>query len=320
MQFNVMRFADQYVGVTNEAINGLQREEQRPQQRLALQDWKVQQTTATYTIASSSNPVDATLDMVVLATLSRMVVDESWVGELYGDRARVVQHAYGAVEAEAWPLLKGVLSEGQVTRLRGIITRWRIEHPNMRSVAQIRFKDLAASVGTPDGGEEHPSSDLSSLVGLDPLSLDPATQEITRSRELAARSMYYVQRMPALLDMQTERLTYQLASMPETTALLGDAARMSTLGGAASHLSETLPEVIAREREAAIDQLVRAMQDQRATVALMTRDLRSTLRTGTETANAVRAAAVSLQPVAEQWSRKTSRAAWSASESVIRRR
>ena len=36
--------------------------------------------------------------------------------------------------------------------------------------------------------------------------LDPAVREITQSRELAERAIYYMQRTPDLLDMQIERL------------------------------------------------------------------------------------------------------------------
>lgn len=305
IEFDVLRFADEYVGLTTETLNGLQQQLQQPAQRLALQDWKVQQATAAYTIASSANPVDATLDMVVLAALSRMQVEESWPAALYGERARVMQDSYRAVEADAWQLLAGVLSAAQIGRLRSLIGRWRAEHPTVHNVSQVRFKDFAESLGTPEPGAQHSSTDVSSLIGLDPLSLDPTVQEITRSRELATRSMYYLQRMPGLLDMQTERLAYQLAAMPETTALLQNAGRMSLLGSAASHLSETLPGLIAREREAAIEQLMRALRDQGSSVTAMTRELRYTLKAGTETANAVRAAAISLQPMAQQWGQKS---------------
>ena len=40
------------------------------------------------------------------------------------------------------------------------------------------------------------------------------------NRELAERSIFYLQRMPGLLDMQIEKLTYTLAVMPESKALL----------------------------------------------------------------------------------------------------
>ena len=301
LEFEISRTADDYVGLTVEAINGLQREVQSPEERLALQDWKVQQATAAYTIATGPNPVDDALDMAVLASLSRMVVDKTWTAARYRTPGQVLQSTYRTVEAGAWKPLDDVLSERQTTRLHEIINNWQAAHPQVRAVSQLRFRDFAQSLGTPEPGEQH-AGNLSSLIGLDPFSLDPATQEITRARELAQRSMNYLQRMPALLDMQTERLTYQLAVMPESRALLSDSARFSQLGSAASQLTQTLPDLIAREREATIQQLMGALDQQSATVNSMARELRSTLQAGTETANAVRAATQSLQPLAAQWS------------------
>jgi hypothetical protein len=302
LEFTVSRTADDYVGLTVEAINGLQREMQSPEERLALQDWKVQQATAAYTIATGPNPVDDALDMAVLASLSRTVVDKTWTARRYEAAGQALQNTYQAVEAEAWKTLTDVLSERQLTRLRGIISSWQDAHPHVRAVSQLRFRDFAQSLGTPEPGEQQPSGNLSSLVGLDPFSLDPATQEITRARELAQRSMYYLQRMPTLLDMQTERLTYQLAVMPESRALLSDSARFSQLGPAATQLTQTLPGLIASEREATIKQLMGALDQQSATVTSMARELRLTLQAGTEAANALRGATQSLQPLAAQWS------------------
>jgi hypothetical protein len=302
LQFEVSRTADDYVGLTVEAINGLQREAESPEERLALQNWKVQQATAAYTIATGPNPVDNALDIAVLASLSRMVVDKTWTAARYGAPGQVLQSTYGTVEAGAWKPLDDVLSDRQMTRLREIINNWRAAHPQVRDVSQLRFRDFAQSLGTPAPGEQQPAGNLSSFIGLDPFSLDPATQEITRARELAQRSMNYLQRMPTLLDMQTERLTYQLAVMPESRALLSDSARFSQLGSAASQLTQTLPGLIASEREAAIKQLMGALDQQSATVTSMARELRLTLQAGTEAANALRGATQSLQPLAAQWS------------------
>jgi small-conductance mechanosensitive channel len=87
--------------------------------------------------------------------------------------------------------------------------------------------------------------------------------------------------------MQVERLTYQFAVMPETKALLSDAQRVSLVGSASDQLVRTLPEVIAREREALIAQLVRTINDDNATIGSLAAQLRTTLQAGTETANAV---------------------------------
>ncbi len=289
LQLSVMRFADQYVGLTREALSAFQAETQSPEERLAVQNWKIQQATAAYTIASGPNPVNNALDIVVLASLSSTILQQTWVGEAYGARADPIRETYRSVEADAWPLLTGVLTDAQVVTLHQLLTRWRTEHPNVREVADIHFRDFANSVGAAAAGREGKSgSGLFSMLGIDPfITLDPAVRELAQSRELAERSIYYMQRAPALLDMQVERLTYQFAVMPETKALLGDAQRVSLVGSASDQLVRTLPEVIAREREALIAQLVRTINDDNATIGSLAAQLRTTLQAGTETANAV---------------------------------
>lgn len=298
---NVMRFADVYVGATSEALNQLQTHLQRPEDRLSVQDWKVQQANSAYTIASGENSAESAVDIVVLATLSRMVIDEAWVSDLYGIRAEPVQTTYHTLETTAWQLLGGVVTDAETVRLHEIIERWRADHPRVRNVAYLRLRDLAASIGAPKPSEKEASESLFSLIGIDPLAgLDPAVQQIEQTRELASRSMYYLQRMPGLLDMQTERVAYQFAVMPETKSLLSDTARASLIGSASAQLVQILPELIAREREATINQLIQALHDERATVSSMTAELRSTLQAGTDTANAVHTTLLTFEQIRGQ--------------------
>ncbi len=290
LQLSIMRFADEYVGLTREALTDFQAGSQNPEERLTVQNWKIQQATAAYTIASGPNPVNNALDMVVLASLSSTILQETWVGAAYGTRVDPVRATYRSLETDAWPLLTGVLTDAQVVRLHELLTRWRTEHPNVREVADIHFRDFANSIGASAHGEggKAGGGNLFSMLGIDPFTtLDPAVRELAQSRELAERSIYYMQRAPALLDMQVERLTYQFAVMPETKALLGDAQRVSLVGSASDQLVRTLPEVIAREREALIAQLVRTINDDNATIGSLAAQLRTTLQAGTETANAV---------------------------------
>jgi hypothetical protein len=289
LQLSVMRFADEYVGLTREALSDFQAGTQSPEERLNVQNWKIQQATAAYTIASGPNPVNNALDIVVLASLSSTILQQTWVGEAYGARAEPLRETYRSVEADAWKLLTGVLTDAQVATLHQLLTRWRIEHPNVREVADIHFREFADSVSEAAAHEAGKGGgNLFSMLRIDPfITLDPAVREIAQSRELAERSIYYMQRAPGLLDMQVERLSYQFAVMPETKALLGDAQRISLVGSASDQLVRTLPEVVAREREALIAQLVRTINDDNATIGSLAAQLRTTLQAGTETATAV---------------------------------
>src|SRR6516164_2070558 len=130
-----MRFADEYAGRSREVIVQFQAGLENPDERLRAQNWMVQQASSAYTIASGANPVSNALDMVVLATLSRMVIDDSWVGGAYGARAQNVLDTYRELEAEAWQLIKGLLNEQQIASLHQTIAQWRAKNPNVRAVS-----------------------------------------------------------------------------------------------------------------------------------------------------------------------------------------
>lgn len=295
LQLKVMRFADEYTGRIFEPIENFLVSSKNPQSRLKAQNWRLSQSTSAYTIASGPNPITNALDMVVLATLSRMVMEDAWTTERYGAQAVPLLEAHKALEPQAWALLDSILSAEQIEQLHGVIDKWREEHPNVRAVAYIHFRDFAKSIGRPRREEEYSSGSLFTLLGLDPLSnLDPAVRELAQTRQLAERTIYYVQRMPNLLDMQVERLTYQLAVMPETQDLLLNTDRISLAAEAAGKLAGDLPQIVASEREAAIAQFMSALDAEQSQMRGLIAELKEALLVGSETSDSLTTAIRSL--------------------------
>jgi len=304
LQLEVMRFADEYVGRSREAVTQFQKGLEDPDERLLAQNWKVQQASSAYTIASGPNPVSNALDMVVLATLSRMVVDDTWMAGQYSARAKPIRDTHRSLEDGAWQLVNGVLTPEQVTKLRELIVQWRAEHPQVRSVAYIHFRDFAEAFGPTQQGNAGPSS-LLSIVGIDPLSnLDPAVKEIAQTRQLAERAIYYMQRAPDLLDMQVERLSYQFAAMPESRSLLTSVDRVSLIGSSSDRLVDDLPHILDHEREALVAQLTETLNSQSATLGTLAGQLRAALQAGTDTATAVNGALQSFERISGQFTKK----------------
>jgi hypothetical protein len=288
MQFKVMRFADEYAGGVNETLGRMQKSLTSAEERLAVQTWKHQQVESAFMIGSGPNWAANALDMVVLATLTRMVLEDTWVAETYGERARTVLEMHFHLEKQAWELAGAFLTEAQRERFRQIIEEWRRKNPQVRAVGFIHFNDFAKSLGAGVDSEEKRTDSLFSLLRIDPFnSLDPAVREITETRQLAERTIFYLQRAPGLLDMQIERMSYALAVMPETRALLGDVNRISLLGSAADRLVNTLPQTLAAERQALIAQLMDEIDARSEAIGGVTEQLRATLMAGTDTANAL---------------------------------
>ena len=194
-QFRVMRFADEYVGGIIEPLQRFQASTDNADDRLAAQNWKLSQSTAAYTIASGPSAVANTLDMIVLATLSRMVVEDAWITERFGERATPLRDAHRRLEAQARELATGAITAEQFAQLQSIIDEWRKKNPHINAVSYVHFSDFAKSIGHPTASEHGSAGGLFALLGIDPLSnLDPAVREIAQSRELAERTIYYAQR------------------------------------------------------------------------------------------------------------------------------
>ena len=286
LQLSTMRFSDEYCTRIVEAASRFQATAAIPEERLLAQRWKVTQCQSVYIDADGPNPALNTLDIVVLATLSRMAIDDTWT--TYGDRVEFLRRTQHELEASAWQLASPMLSPAQAEQLHDIIDRWRARNPTVRLVGAIHFTEFAKSIGEPGAGEANRIGSIFSIVNLNPFAeLDPAVQEITQTRQLAERAMFYFQRMPNLVDMQAQAYPYQMAIQPETRALLASIQRVSLVGSAANTLVTDLPSLLDREREALLRQLTQEITGQSATIGELSGNLRATLEAGTTTANAL---------------------------------
>jgi len=288
LQLKVMRFADDYSGRISDPIVHLNIQTTPAEVRLRAHNWRVSQATAAYTIASGANPTINALDMIVLATLSRMVVEDRLLAD-YGERGRSLLDAHRSLEQQSWSLVDGVLNAEQSKEVLAAIDRWRAENPTTRSVAQVRFADFAALElrrGTQQ--QQQGNNSLFGFIGLDPLSnLDPAVREIEQTRQLAERTIYYLQRAPGLLDMEVERLVYQLAAMPESEHTLTNIDRLSLAAEAIGTLSNRAPDIIASERQAIISQLTAALHTEQDRLQPLLVSLRDVLNAGTQTSQSL---------------------------------
>lgn len=299
LQLTTMRFSDEYCTRIVEGANRFQ-VAATPEERLAAQRWKVLQCQSVYIDADGPNPALNTLDIVVLATLSRMVIDDAWTR--YGERVEFLRKTHHELEASAWELSKPVLSDAQAIQLHDIIDRWRARNPTVVNVFAIHFTDFAKSIGEPGPGEKNRIGSIFSIVNLNPFAdLDPAVQEITQTRQLAERAIFYFERMPNIVDMQVAGLTYQMAVEPESKTLLASLQRVSLVGSAANNLVNELPSLLDKEREALLRQLTQELTSQSASLGELSGNLRSTLEAGTGTANALNAMLLSANKLTAQF-------------------
>jgi hypothetical protein len=293
LQQTVMRFADDYASVVFQAASVI--EAKTPEARLAVIGWKLRQGTAAYTIASGPNPVGSAVDMVVLTALSRSVVERYWVPEVFGESGRTLLDALGRLEPRAWDLVSGQFKPEGQAEMRKFIDQWIARNPDVREVSFIRLLDLAEGTGKGGLPALGAPSDVLGAIGLDPFAkLDPAVRQVEETRILGERALYFAERWPFLLDLQAQQLALELSLQPASQRLLDDAGRISRAAEALGGVAAGLPDLVDREREAAIRQFMDALQSQEGRARALLVQLRKTLDSGTAAATSVQGAIRSL--------------------------
>jgi hypothetical protein len=286
LQLRVMRFADGYVDSVSRASARVQSEATDSRLRYRLVDFQIKQATAAVQIAAGPNPNINAVDMVVLASLTRASVAHN-LPEVIGSKAQPIIETFARLEKGAW-LLVDFLTPALQADLRRRLAAWAPDAASLDSVAFNRLADFAEASGLPANEQSGPNSILA-LIGIDPLAgLRPAVREVERSRILGERAIYYAERTPMLLDLQTRALGAAVADMPETRSVLANANRV---GESAASLAETaamLPETFSKEREATIQQLLTAMEQQQGVMRELVVEVRQSLEAVPKASDSIR--------------------------------
>jgi hypothetical protein len=283
-----MRFADRYVSSLIEAAHPQEFAIEDATQRYALSGWLLAQANSAFISASGDNAVIACLDLVALATLSRMAVED--IGpRRFPDQAAALLAVHRTLEAEAWKLSEWALTPTQQADLRTMLAKWHDQHAGADMAPFMRFQEfvqLAPTQGA-SAGKSLPSS-LIGLVGLDPMAgLDPAVRQVEQTRLLAARAIFYAQRVPILIDLQLDRSLNRMAAGPESRKLQQQTASLTSSAERFAAVAEALPADVAREREAFMRQLSELLDAQAETLTPMLLELRAALEAGNTTATSV---------------------------------
>ena len=307
LQSEVMRGADVYVGALAQAADDFRTRVTTPEAREAAQQWKLQEATAAYVNASGDNPLVSAVDMVILASVSRRVVEEYWVGRKFGEAARPLLEVHRRLETNVWSVVEGWLTPTQAEEIRDILREYARRFPDLRYVPAVRLPELVEKLGNvPTQDKDRQSGSLLNLLYLNPLAgLDPTTQAIQQTRLLAERVTYYAQRAPMLWSWQVELLTYQLAGQPEARGVLSNLDEVAQSTKIFAQTAEGLPKLVSDQRQAAIDQIFDRLAVERTNLLAelaseetklrgLLGEARQTLQAGGQMAESVNAAIKSL--------------------------
>ncbi|HTO88990.1 MAG TPA: hypothetical protein VMR54_15830 [Thermoanaerobaculia bacterium] len=264
LQFEVLRFADDYTGSVAHAADRVGREVGTREAHMEALKWKLDQATAAYVDATGPNAVWNALDLVGLATVSRMVIEDAKSREIFGGDLEPLLDAHRKLEASAWSLVGQFLEPSEEQELHDLFAEWRKQNPDERSVAGVHFREFAMALGKASTPDKIKPTSIFSLLYLNPLAgLDPTTVAIEQSKDLAARTVAFAERMPTLLRWQAELLAYQVSGQPEAQQILADANRVSRSAESVAKTAEGLPELVDTQRKEAIDQFFAGVTAQR---------------------------------------------------------
>ncbi|MDH5209751.1 MAG: hypothetical protein OEW34_14005 [Burkholderiaceae bacterium] len=293
LQLKVMRFADQYVERVTRRADQLVADfgEQLKtvheiddlQARIAREEFS--QATAAFQIAAGTNPVANVVDMVTLVSMTRRIVEYNWVPQ-YGEAAASLLRTYKSLETQAWRLADDFATEEQKAKFDQELQTWYEANPRLESAAYIRFTDVAEmSLGKREKGV---SAGLLGIVGLDPMAgVDPAIREVEQSRILAERALYYAQRTPVLIDLQLRQTLARAEGSDYARETLETIDQVGRLSDSLALLAADLPGTVAREREAAVAQIINGLQSQQREMLALTQELRGALDAGAITAQSL---------------------------------
>ena len=264
LQFEVLRFADNYSNSVAHAADRVSRELGTREAQVESLKWKLEQATAAYVDATGQNPIWNALDMVGLATVARMVIEDARSREVFGGSLDPLVEIHRSLEAAAWNLADQFLEPSEHKELSDLFNEWRKQNPNERSMSGVHFREFALALGKGTSPSAVKATSIFSLLYLDPFAgLDPTTVAIEQSKELAARTVAYAERMPTLLRWQAELLALQVARQPDPQQLMADIDRVSLSVESVAKTADGIPSLVDTQRKEAIDQLFAGVTTQR---------------------------------------------------------
>jgi hypothetical protein len=258
----VQRLADENILRTGQALDAYARIRGTPEAASEALRWKAVLFAYSMRIAGGYNPYGSLVDMVALVSFNRNALEDYWVHTPQGAAFQPWLDSSREFETNVWQAAKAAFRPEQLDALRKAIEDYRRTHASVKYPLFIQPLEFTAELkGTTSRSEEQ--SSILGFVGLDPtIGLDPAIQEVTRTRLFAERSMFTVQRMPTMMRLQAEilmdnflRQAEMQQTLTNTTRLAESADRISRAVESVSQTAALMPDRLSQERAAILKDL-----------------------------------------------------------------
>ena len=258
LQSLVFDYADKYMTSIAQVTTEIQEKEpSNAELRLSMHSLKLLISASVQQLAVMPNPEATLLDMMVFATLHRMLFSEDWSRKRYGTHVKVIFETMKRLEEEIWGLSSEYLSKEQTADVRRLIHDWKTKHPDVKVVSLIRFSDFASLRSkSPLVAKARGGGFLVDTSG--------AEASVDEALLLAERALHYSQRLPWILEWQVEQLFYKLAATPEMKQTLTQTQGVTRSLDRFADSMDRLPKHVATERQATIKQMASAIATERS--------------------------------------------------------
>lgn len=269
VQAQVMDFADEMTLRLAEAIDQIEGRSQSIEGRTIAHRLKYTVAHGATIIASAQNPRIALVDMYVMISLQRALLDKNIVPQYFGAEADRLVQTFQASEQEIKGLASKALTPEQIAEIDRLIAQWLENNPDRVYAGYVRFSEFsAARQVTTAQAQKGRAGNVLGFLFIDPLAgLDPTTREIEQARLLAERAFFYMQRMPMLISWQAELLVMDTVSEPESRTVLTSVESLTLsveqISAEVNDLNKRFPELISAERQAILKQLDQTINEQR---------------------------------------------------------
>ena len=249
LQEEVMRFADRFATQLTQVAEQIRYTEGRNERRVDMIHFQYVVNASPLDVAIAPNAVTNLLDMMVMASMAHYAAEKFWSQDLGHPQDRqALLETTARLEKDIWSISDKVLTPEQQQSMRDLIAAWIEEHPDVRSVLQIRFSAFSGQ-RTAALREVQRTGGLMGEVSR-------SVDAIEEMHQYGERLLFYMQRFPDLARLQSELAAYEVLDQQEIQSLVDDVDRITLV---AERLTEMLPE----ERAAAIDQLMDRLATER---------------------------------------------------------
>ena len=223
----------------------------REQYQLA-QYWRTMSRVTSVDLAIGSNAVTNLLDMMVLTSLGRMVIEQYWVPERFGNEyGQPLLDASRALEKDVWNLADAVLTSEQQSEMLTMIRNYRDEYPDQINPWWIRMDQFSSQRAARLNAIKRSGGMLKEVR--------MARETAEEFQDYAERALFYMQRAPGIVSGRMESSVLQLLGGPQVEQMLEDSDRFIDAVEQLVQLFEDLSE----ERLAVIDQIMEGLDQQR---------------------------------------------------------